>query len=765
MRDDWQLPVFLACTACFLAWYFLTPLPSRHDILRGEILSLWGIPADLISIAAWTGDGSQRLAVLDRLPVLLVASTILLFSWIAGRLLLQWFGVDRLLFRIERLVFSLAVGLNVVSLYTLAVGLAGWLRHPGIYVAPGVLLLIAAFTSWRRRGHSTALRPAGDEAEQLSTARDRNTLTGELRQAEPAAAPDEQPSMQWLDSWGWIVCVPFALVIVWGSMMPPVDFDVREYHLQVPKEWYQQGRIQFTRHNVYGNLPFGAEMHSLLAMAIMPGDRDWWWGALAGKLIIGVFAPLTAMALFAAGCRFCSTMAGVTAAVVYVSIPWIGKVSMSGLVEGVVACYLLLAVYGVLLWQSIRTDDESRTMHSPRTSLLLLAGFVAGGAVSCKYTGLLFVVLPLMVWVLLPRQLGSWIQSLVLRSDRTESISPGEASTTEVAGVPKLRFRAIAVFLLAAGMGCGLWFGKNWVLTGNPTYPLFHSVFGGQQVHRLEQWTIAHATPPSGWRQASEGFSQLLVRSEWTSPLLFPLICLSLLVRPSRRLALSLLAILGYILATWWLLTHRIDRFWVPALPLAALLAGVGIMWVRTRSRRIAVMALVCLGLISNMLYFVTPVMRVDTRFLVALEALRVDESRVQLVHRYLNSQCDENDTVLLVGDAQPFDLEIPAIYNTCFDENVFERTMKGRTREQRIKALADRNISHVYVHWPEIERYRNSYGFTDYVQPAVIQELVEQGVLEPDLGLETFAEAQVFSEEEREKLRNLFGLYRTKKN
>ena len=59
-------------------------------------------------------------------------------------------------------------------------------------------------------------------------------------------------------------------------MLPPLDFDVCEYHLQAPKEFFQQGRITFLPHNVYANMALGTEMLSLLAMVVA---GDWWWGA------------------------------------------------------------------------------------------------------------------------------------------------------------------------------------------------------------------------------------------------------------------------------------------------------------------------------------------------------------------------------------------------------------------------------------------------------------------------------------------------------
>ena len=172
---------------------------------------------------------------------------------------------------------------------------------------------------------------------------------------------------------GWSVTacgsgLPFLLLILLGAMLPPWDFDVREYHLQVPKEWYQAGRIGFLPHNVYGNMPLGAEMHALLGMVWMPGERNWWWGALAGKTVIAGFAPLTALGLLAAGRRFVTPGAGVVAALVYLSVPWVVHISQAGLIEGAVACYLFLAVYGIAIWccENGRRREEP-TAQTPRT--------------------------------------------------------------------------------------------------------------------------------------------------------------------------------------------------------------------------------------------------------------------------------------------------------------------------------------------------------------------------------------------------------------
>ena len=48
-----------------------------------------------------------------------------------------------------------------------------------------------------------------------------------------------------------------------------------------------------------------------------------------------------------------------------------------------------------------------------------------------------------------------------------------------------------------------------------------------------------------------------------------------------RGLARILWAFAAYIFLTWFLFTHRLDRFWLPLLPTLAVLAGLGVEWVR----------------------------------------------------------------------------------------------------------------------------------------------------------------------------------------
>ena len=75
--------------------------------------------------------------------------------------------------------------------------------------------------------------------------------------------------------------------------------------------------------------------------------------------------------------------------------------STTGLIDGVVACYLLLALLAVLLARQAPLPSPAPS-GSTLSGPLLLAGYLAGSAAACKYPAMLFVVLPLTIWVALP---------------------------------------------------------------------------------------------------------------------------------------------------------------------------------------------------------------------------------------------------------------------------------------------------------------------------------------------------------------------------
>jgi hypothetical protein len=70
-------------------------------------------------------------------------------------------------------------------------------------------------------------------------------------------------------------------------------------------------------------------------------------------------------------------------------------------------------------------------------------------------------------------------------------------------------------------------------------------------------------------------------------------------------------------------------------------------------------------------------------------------------------------DTVVMVGEARVFYLDVPVVASTVFDRNLLEILF---TRFQNMSSIAEflkkQNLRYLYIHWNEISRLRDTYTF-----------------------------------------------------
>ena len=616
----------------------------RSDILKtfGAMLLLpedaprneWGV--------FWTGFNGE-IAVRRRAVITMAAWAVIVPAVAAGLLVLHVLGVRRRLSLAERIAFAAPLGLSFVSWFTYWVGAVGLLQNSIIYLAAGFGCVFAYAAYAGRRG-----------AEAASS-------------GEPLPGADDESGG--FSKWWFVPAGAIVALLFLGALLPPLDFDVREYHLQTSKEWYQAGRIEFLPHNVYGNMPMGAEVLCLPTMAIL---HDWFTGALAGKLLIALMAPLTAWGLFAAGRRFHSQKAGAAAALIFLATPDVLRISAQGLVEVFWGGYLFFAAYALACahWVDVRgraNDPEKSRFQPPvfeASAWRLLAGWFAGSAAACKYPALMFVVAP----------------GLVVATLTAE---------------PVRRLRSAILFGSGAAIAAGPWYIKNAVLTGNPIYPLAADWLpsAGLTPELIARWQAAHAVGAFSPFALFYNFADALLLADWISPVALPLAIAALLFPQTRSKAKVLWAFLGFYLLAWWAFTHRIDRFLVPNMPLLAGAAGLAVAatnhpaWRWTT--RLAVAGACGLSLILLATGIFTGV-----RTLAPLAQLRVDAERVNPWHIWLNEHTPEGKQVLLVGDAQPFDLKPSALYSTCFDLNVFELLARDRDPAEVHEVLVEQNVA-----------------------------------------------------------------------
>jgi hypothetical protein len=707
----WIVWTAIAWLAGFFVFFNSFALPnSQPHVSRTQF---WGYLLDRIDPPANSSSPRQRSDAAasgwrylpQRFDLMTVAAFVLCGAWGVGRLLLRALRATEAMTHLERFVFATGLGLAALSLLTLGCGLAGflnrWLLGGAIIAA---IVAEAAIRVLRRGGPVPSESPVADAR-----------------------------ALKWSCL---LTAVPFLLAIGLGAMLPSFDFDVKEYHLQGPKEYFQNGRIAFLPHNVYTSFPFFTEMLSLLGMVLRD---DWQRGALAGKAVLACFAPLTSLGLYAAGRRWFGTVAGCLAALIHITTPWTYRISIIAYAEGGLSFYLFAALFAVMLGIQARVRRPSEAVASSArqhdglgrpSCLFLLAGLFAGSAMACKYPGVVQVVIPLGIAVaVFPR-----------------FISVANAEWW------KQGLRHGCAFAVGTAIAVGPWLLKNTVETGNPVYPLLYSVFGGRDwdADLNAKWLAAHSPDNYAPADAAEKFVDVVAKSDWQSALLFAFAPLALLVgwigNPSyRKTAVWLWAYVAFLFAAWWGLTHRIDRFWVPMIPVVALLAGAGAAWCAKWAWGIAAAAGIAATVVFNLAFITTPLCGPN-------DYLIDDQAAEKLVEEfepgvtYINTRLPQDAKVLCVGDAALFNARRPVVYNTVFDRSIFEewcgRPVAGmpaddwplRPAGEIRERMKSAGVTHVYVNWQEVLRYRRTYGYTPFVTPQRFAELVQCGVLGPPL-------------------------------
>jgi len=682
----------------WLLWFLIVPLPNANNtglpidaLVRRGLILLRAFPEvvpDLPFDESLLGQTLKELTHVqhlpERLPIVLAAALIAAAAVGLGDAVVRGLRLEKAFWVAERFAIDFGVGASLLAVLTLVAGRMGWIAPWPIRIALGVMaaggLLSSLMWKSKRSEHDRSGEPA-------TKAPPPSRRTGTAM----------QPKVDWS---GWVpvlLAVPFVVVMMLGAMLPAIDFDVLEYHLQGPKEYYQAGRIAFLPHNVYTNMPFGVEMLHLLGMEVL---GDWWWGGLAGQLLVALFAPAAAVIVAATARRGASVRAAWIAAIVYLSTPWIYRLAVIAYVEGP-----LLFYHAALLWCALRIGDPS----VPRRQVWALLGLLAGAAMGCKYTALVSAVLPFGALALA----HAW---------QNRSAAP------------------IVGYLAGWAVVMGPWLGKNVIDTGNPVYPLANRFVHGRYWDRAReaQWSAVHGPRAIIAHELAGSLVDVAGRSDWQSPLYVALAPLAFARPGSRRLAAVLFGYVTYLFLTWWLLTHRLDRFWLPLLPALAVLAGLGGDWVKNRGWSILLGAILALGLLTNLTYISTALAGLN-EWTGDLAFLRRDiPRRLNAPLARLDAELPAGSRTLLVGQAAVFHLNHSVIYNTVFNTETIETLAKGESPEQFREALRKRGVTHVYIDWKEIERHRQpgGYGFTDFVTRARVAGWVADGVLSPPLAL-----------------------------
>jgi 4-amino-4-deoxy-L-arabinose transferase-like glycosyltransferase len=493
----------------------------------------------------------------------------------------------------------------------------------------------------------------------------------------------------------WILAAIVAAMWLAGAMRAPgtLDsfgdaYDVMEYHLQAPREYYLAGHIGPLTHNVYSFYPMLVEMLFLLGMCLRGGAYE---GMYFANLLPGVFACLSVAAVVGS-LRRDDDARGRIAAALLATLPMLLYLCWLALAETAQVFYIAAALLYL---------REYQRENSARSALCI--GLMLGAACCSKYLAVGLIAGPVLLAMLLfalprPARLGHFLLA---------------AAATLVLFSP--------------------WLVRNTVLTGNPVFPLETNLFGrGYWDEQSQQrWLNGHApgvhppvpTPP-GYVPPVAGPSRLqllvdnfLATSLW-SPFIMALAGVGVvgswrLLRKGQPWDAAMAIVLVSQLAVWALMTHEMpSRFIIPAAVPACLLAAQPL---ARLMRRFdwglgAAVAVACAVAALN-LYNAQSLFR---NSLAGREQIPFAVPGRQIADDFARLYKFRPDApVMLVGEAKAFYFPPGTIYATAFDEHPLAKMAKsGESAAEILRQLRGMGVSCVYVDWAEILRLSLTYGY-----------------------------------------------------
>lgn len=596
------------------------------------------------------------------------------------------------------------LGLGGVSLAMLLAGLNGHLGQRFCVIAM-VLMAVAGVAAIYRLGHLACRpNPIGD-------------LDGEVAQL-----PDAE---RW--RWLWLLIVPAVVLGVLAVTVPPGllwpeegnGYDVLEYHLGVPKEYFFLGRIEYLDHNMYSNFPMNAEMLYLLPMVLLGSPFK---AAICAQMIHLLLGALAGYAAWLIG-RDSSSKVGIVTGIAGAAFGWSIYTGVLAYVENGMLFYGLLAAG--LCSRALRDPAERTCFRS------LAVGALVGLACGYKYTAIPMIAVPLVaLWAGL---------NLLHRPAKISNV----LST-----------------LLIAGLCFGPWVAKNQRMTGDPLFPLAHGVFGSRvwsdaDFAKFQAGHVPLAQERAVGARVEKFWERALIDPRFGYvPWLVVLVAAGVALRGRtiyRKEIVIWSAVLALQVVVWLFATHLFARFasvmWIPLVALIGIVTSGALRRQQAASRAMASPVLLCLAGLLVYLAVGYSWLFVQYRQIFGLPGLDILHGNTEMFFRgqvpsldhlaFINGAPGEGGVpydakVLMVGDARIFYVDRPCDYSVVFSHDRFAEAIEqaGGSGGRLLKWLQQQGYSYVWVNLSEIHRLGSTYGLSPLLRPDVFTQLEKVGLL-----------------------------------
>lgn len=556
-----------------------------------------------------------------------------------GERLLEWLGI-RTVSGGERVALAGGLGLGILSYGFLALGLVGLLRPVFIWM----MLALAALLAWPQARRW------------------------------PARWRENRPAMRapgFFERLGITLIIAMLAMVLVRGLAPVTDYDGLAYHLVVPRNYLQAGRIRPYPGEAHFNFPLTVDL--LYIPAVSLGLES------AAKLIHLEFGVLLGLGVYTLAQRLLKSRKGAwLALLVFAATPVIGTVGGYAHTDLGWAFFEFLAAYTLLCW--LKGEEEG---------WLVLSGVFAGLGLGSKYLGL--PVLGVLGLVLLIQR------GLAARRPWRKALGNG------------------LLFGLTALVVAAPWYLKNWLWLGNPFYPLW---FGGVGWDAYEAAKLSFMGVSYGPRRGLLGYLLLpwdLFRYSigyfGPIPFAFPtplslLLPLYLLVR--RRLAVNLLLLISALRFGTWAISARSPRYLLDIYPLLSIAVAYLLMELARQYKvRAIVQGVVFILLVANLSWQalllaqegpLPVVLGLESREEYLADHNDPPYRAIRFINHLSNDSADKrNPLVLFVGNGQSYYVttdHVADINHSNWGHLVYEW---GEEPAHIRRALAAEGITHIF--------------------------------------------------------------------
>ena len=507
----------------------------------------------------------------------------------------------------------------------------------------------------------------------------------------------------------------FILVELLLALTPPIARDVLIHHLAIPKLWLIQGGFYETPWAGFSYYPMNL---SLLYLVPLYFGND-----IIPNFIHLSFGIGTAALLYGYLNKKSGQLAGLLGALIFISLPTILRTATTAYVDAGLVFFTTLSVLAFLYWR----DSEYKNIR-----WLLISAIAMGLALGTKYSALpAWFFLTLAIVFIYSRDTGGQGRALLYG----------------------------LVFFLVSLLVFSPWLIKNAILTGNPLYPLYQSVFGAGGASLSEAYQIVSTDAGAGMfkmRQMLYGdnfLETLLIPIRFflqgqdhnpqyfdgvLNPVLIFIVPFAFMNRKMKTDKILLLAsAVFFILLAFFMDKHRI-RYILPSVPLVIILTVMGYVnilnWIMERPNRLRMAGLVAFaGVLIGMIGFNAAYAKNYFIKIAPVNYILQKESRDDFIARhdgsyravqFINKQTPANSRIRLILLAgRGYYLDRSYDDDASFGMNVIQRMVSLSADEQEFqKYLRSLSCTHFLMRYDLFQKF-----LTDNYLPEEINQLMAQ--------------------------------------